>query len=182
MKQQKGPIKAFPFKTSFEKNRLYLKSESENFGLYGVELKVKAKKIRIHWGVDKFYDKGGDWDNSEKRDPISLTVVFGDKKISSGGFAVPNLPYFVSIFLAKKASNDKAYKGNYYKKGGRYICPNCPITAGEVVITELDFLPFLKKEYGLKEVPKITGLSFGLDARDTSAKGIAFIEKIELLD
>lgn len=180
---QKGPFKGLPFKLTAEKNRLYVKSNGNNWGLYIKKLKLeKAKKIRIFWGVEKFYTKGDDWKADLKRTALSITVSFGDKKISSGGFGVPGVPYFINLFISKNADNTKAYKGKYYTKGGRYLCPSCPVKVNEVVITEFEFLPTLTKEFGLKEVPKITGIAIGVDARGTSMDSIAFIEKIQFLD
>ena len=180
---QKLPTKGFPFQMEFKNNRLYLTNIIANFGSYGQELNLKnAKKIKIYWGIDKFLEEGDNWESKIKRNSLSVTVLFGDKKLPSGSVVVPKLPYYIHIFLSKSAKKNKVYAGKFYKKGGRSICPSCPIKEGEKVITELEFLPILKKEFGLKEVPKISGISFGVNVSKTSVNSVGFIEKIEILD
>lgn len=178
---QKG-IGSFPFIAEFKNSRLHIVHTKENFGLYGVKQKLKnAQKLRVTWGVEKFFTKGDNWLKGMKRIPIHVTLSFGEEKISSGSFVVPKLPYFITFILTENIDNTKFYTAKYYKKGGRYYCASCPIEKGAVVVTEVDLLPILQKNYGLKQVPDITLVSIGVDNRSTSLDAIAFIEKVEVL-
>ena len=180
LEPQKGFGK-FPFEAQFRNNRLYITSKKNNFGFYGRETKIEgATKLRITWGIEKFYTKGDNWLAGIQRIPIHLTLSFGEKKISSGSPFVPNVPYFISFILTKNIDNTKLYTAKFYKKGGRYYCSSCPIQEGERVVTEIDLLPVLEKAYGMKNVPVISLVSFGLDNRGTSLDAISFIEKIEI--
>ena len=168
-------------KVKFEKGRLVFSTDDETLGLFNKEVKLEGvKKIRIQWGV-LGYPKGADWAAGKLREPISLVLTFGTEKISSGSFAVPNVPYFISFFLGEKEKVDQAYLGNYYKEGGRYFCTPCQNPVGQTVVTEIEVAELFKKEFGKTTVPAITGLAIEIDTRDTEGVSSAFIEKIELL-
>jgi hypothetical protein len=179
---QKG-FGRFPFEAKFQNNALYIFHKRKNFGLYGKEVKIEgAKKLRVTWGVDKFFSEGDDWLAGKRKIPVHVTLSFGEEKIDSGSTVIPNVPYFISFILSKNADNSKFYTGKFFKKGGRYHCASCPIEKGQVVVTEVDLLPVLQKAFGFKEIPVITLVSFGADTRETSFDGVSFIKKIEILN
>jgi len=166
---------------SFQKGRLVFATDDETLGLFNKAVDLKGvQKIRIHWGVLQ-YPKGADWEAGNLREPISFVLTFGTKKIDSGSFAVPDVPYFISFFLGEKEQDNKAYRGNYYKKGGRYFCTPCNNPKGKTVVTEVDVASLYKKEFGQSSVPAITGLTIEIDTRDTKGISSSFIEKIELI-
>jgi len=168
-------------KVTFEHNRLVFATDDETLGLFNKSINLKGvQKLRIQWGVLE-YPKGADWEAGNLREPVSFVLTFGKKNIDSGSFAVPNVPYFISFFLGEKEQENKAYLGNYYKKGGRYFCTPCKNLVGKTVVTEVDVASLFKKEFGQSSVPAITGLAIEIDTRDTQGVSSAFIEKIELI-
>ena len=112
-------------------------------------------------------------------------IFFGDEKADSGSTFVPNLPYFISLFLGEKERAGKIYYGNYWQKGGRYLCEPCDGSVDKTFITEIN-LPEKYQELFGKAMPDISGLTIEVDAQDTNKKNgrhsKAFIKKIELMD
>ena len=154
---------------------------NEKLGLFNKKLNLSGiTKIKIRWGVNQF-PQGAEWEKGVLREAISVVLSFGTKKIDSGSFAVPNVPYFISFFLGEKETEGKAYVGNYYKEGGRYFCSPCGAKKGTTVTTEIQIADLFKKEFGKSNVPNITGLALEIDTRDTEGNAEAFIESIELL-
>ncbi len=165
----------------FEKGRLVLGTEDDINGLIAKEINIKgAKKVRIEWGILQ-YPKGADWENGILREAVGFIMTFGTEKISSGSFVVPNVPYFITLFLGEKEKEDKAYVGTYWKKGGRYFCSPCQNPPGQTVITEFDFHRAFTEQFKIKQVPPITALAIESDTRDTQGESKAFIKKIEFL-
>lgn len=142
---------------------------------------TSAKKIRIHWGMEK-YPKGANWEQGLKKEGLGVAISFGSQPQDSGTYFLPNIPYFISVFFGEKENPGELYKGNYYKKTGRYICGPCgqDVTLGEVVITELVFDEIVKDEFKLKELPPITSVSVEFDTREIPGAK-SFIRKIELI-
>ncbi|MDT8447361.1 MAG: DUF3047 domain-containing protein [bacterium] len=167
--------------TEFKEGQLVFSTKGPTLGLFSKELNLKnAQKIRIKWGVNQF-PKGADWEKGVLREAVSVVFSFGDKKIDSGSFAIPNVPYFISFFLGEKEQENKAYVGNYYKKGGRYFCLPCAPKLNQLVVTEVPIADLFKKEFGQAQVPPITGIAIEIDTRDTQGTAQAFIQSIEVL-
>ena len=110
-----------------------------------------------------------------------VIVTFGTKKITSGSFIVPNLPYFIGLFLGEKESEGKAYMGSYYKKGGRYFCSPCNSAAGKDIITDFELHDRFKQLYNKSQVPPVTAFAIESDTRDLDQISKAYIKKIEFL-
>lgn len=127
------------------------------------------------------YPEGANWEKGVYREPIAVIISFGTKKIDSGSWAVPNMPYFIGLFLGNKESAGKGYKGNYYHKGGRYFCEPCQNAPGKTVTTEVELEQRFKQTFGESSMPPITGIAFEVDTRDTKGKSKAFIKAIEFL-
>ena len=173
----------FPFDAKLQNKRLYIINKKKNFGFYGKEVEIQgAKKLRVTWGIDKFFTKAGDKLKIAQNIHVYVTLSFGDEKLDSGSALIPNVPYFISFVLSKSSDNTTFQKGKYYQKGGRYYCPSCPAKQKEVVVSEVDLLFAVKQAFNLQRVPKITAVSFGVDNRKTSWDAVSFIEKIEILD
>ncbi len=165
----------------FKNGRLVLEIKDDINGLFSKEVRVEGSTtVRIEWGVDR-YLKDANWENGQLREAIAVIVSFGDEKIASGSFVVPNVPYFIGIFLGQHEKEGKAYFGNYFKKGGRYFCSPCGRPAGELVVTEFNLMETFKREFGKSKVPYISSISFEIDARDTDGMSKAFIKSVLFL-
>ena len=114
---------------------------------------------------------------------IGVMIFFGDEKLESGSVFIPDIPYFLALFLGEKERPGKAYLANYWQKGGRYFCISCNGNVGEF-ISEMDIPNTFKDQFGFVP-PPITGIAIDADATNTSSKNgrhsKAYIKKIELL-
>ena len=79
----------------FQGNRLKLQSDGEDAGLFVKAIHLpNAKRIRIYWGVER-YPQGANWENGVNAVSLAVMVSFGDKKMESGAFYIPDAPYFI---------------------------------------------------------------------------------------
>jgi len=165
----------------FTDRGLMLSTDDAITGLFAQELRLTgAERVRATWGVER-YPEGANWEQGTYRVPIAIMISFGEQKISSGSLFVPNVPYFISLFLSKNAKPGKAYTANYYHKGGRYFCDPCSPPAGETVTTTFDLTTTFKRTFDQTSVPPITGFSFQMNTKDTRGGARAFIERVEFL-
>lgn len=169
-------------KLSFSERGIEISSDEGINGILVDHLKVEGgKSIHVKWGVDH-YPEGANWEKNVLREAISVLVSFGDEKIDSGAFYVPDMPYFIGLFLGEKEIEGKGYVGNYYTKGGRYICDPCNNKAGEEVETIYYFEEPFKTFFNKKTVPPISYFALEVDTRDTKGVSKAFIRSIEVHD
>ena len=105
------------------------------------------------------------------------------KKIESGFFLAPDLPYFISFFLGENEKPDKVYYANYWQEGGRYLCIPCDGTKGKTFLTEVNVSDKFKKLFG-KDPPPVSGLAIEVDVQNTEIingrHSKAFIKQIKL--
>ena len=142
----------------------------------------KYSRIKIEWGVVK-YPEGASYEGKVKNEALLVLVFFGDEKISSGHLAIPDSPYFIGLFLGRHDKLNKAYKGNYYHEGGRFVCLGNP-KPGETIISEFDLAEAFKKYFQKDEVPSISGVALEVDTTSSADEGraVAFIHSIEFLE
>jgi hypothetical protein len=177
----------------FENGSLVIEPDDDDLGAIVVQFKekdfIRAKRVRIEWGVNQ-YSAGADWEGPKTesrntREPISLMIFFGKEKLDSGSAFVPNLPYFISLFLGEKEKAGKVYYGNYWQKGGRYLCDPCDGSLNKTFITDVNIAENFQKFFG-RPAPPVTGLTIEIDAQDTEKRNgrhsKAFIKKIEFFD
>ena len=177
----------------FENGSLVIEAKDAVSGVFFKDFRTESKRlsginrIRINWGVEQ-YPEGADWSGpvEEKRNvrnAIGVMVFFGDENQESGSIFIPDIPYFLALFLGEKERPGKAYRANYWQKGGRYFCISCDGNTGEF-ITEMDIPNTFKDQFGF-DPPPITGIAIDADATNTSSKNgrhsKAYIKKIELL-
>lgn len=165
----------------FENHRLVLETRGEEAGLFIRKLSIiGTQRIRITWGVDR-YPQGADWNKGTFRVPIAVMISFGEKRVSSGSFFVPNSPYFIGLFLGEKAQEGRAYTANHYHKGGRYFCIPCPSPPGKTVTTEFNFDKAFKQQFGISPTPPISSFGFQMNTKDTQGGARAFLKNVEFL-
>ena len=176
----------------FEDGKLVIEPTEDVLGVLMREFEKKdylhgVSKIRIEWGVDQ-YPLGADWSGPKDkirntREAISFMVFFGDTKLDSGFVLAPDLPYFISFFLAKNESPDQIYFGNYWQEGGRYLCIPCDGSIGKTYITEIDLSAKFFELFGKKQLP-VTALGIEVDVQTTEKvngrHSKAFIKRVEL--
>ena len=176
----------------FEDGKLVIEPTRDELGIMMLEFDEKdylhgETKIRIEWGVDQ-YPVGADWSGPKDktrntREAISFMVFFGEKKLDSGLFLAPNLPYFISFFLGKDEKPDQVYFGNFWQKGGRYLCIPCDGSIGKTFITEIDLSAKFFELFGKKQLP-VTALGIEIDVQKTEKvngrHSKAFIKRVEL--
>jgi len=165
----------------FSHQRLMLESSDEKAGYFVRRMNLpKVKGIRLIWGVDR-YPQGADWERGIYRVSIAVVISFGEKKIGSGSFYIPDAPYFISLFLGEKEKSGRAYTGKYYKKGGRYFCKPCGVPPGETVVTEFDLEGAFKSQFGQSKMPPVSSFGFQMNTEDTRGGARAFLKKVEFL-
>ena len=176
----------------FEDGKLVIEPTRDELGVVMREFDKKdylhgVTKLRIEWGVDQ-YPIGADWSGPKDkfrntREPIAFMVFFGDTKLDSGFFLAPDLPYFISFFLGKNERPDQVYFGNYWQKGGRYLCIPCDGSSGKTFITEIDLSDKFLELFGKKQLP-ITALGIEVDVQKTKKvngrHSKAFIKRVQL--
>ena len=145
---------------------------------------VKIKdfsKVRIEWGIRK-YPNGASYEKGVRNEALILYVFFGDKKISSGSIFIPNRPYFVGLFLCDDDRLNHPYKGQYFHKGGRFVCLGKP-KPSKTVVSEFDLRRGFQTYFGKNEVPVISGISLGVDTTSSGDGGraAAFIKSIKFI-
>jgi hypothetical protein len=165
----------------FSHKRLVLETNDEAAGYFLKRVNLpNVKGIRIFWGVDR-YPQGADWEQGIYRVPIAVVISFGEKKIDSGSFYIPDASYFISLFLGEKEKSGRAHTGKYYKKGGRYFCEPCGVPPGETVVTEFNLEGAFKFQFGHPQVPPISSFGFQMNTEDTRGGARAFLKKVEFL-
>lgn len=165
-------------------NGLILEAKKRLRG-YLVNEKVDLEEyssVRIEWGIIK-YPEGASYEKKVNNDALLVMIFFGYDKISSGCFAIPNCPYFIGLFLSKEDEVNKAYKGRYFRKGGRFVCVGNP-EPGETVISEFDLITAFQKYFEKDEVPLISGIVIEVDTSNSAGGGVAaaYIKRIEFLE
>ena len=166
-----------------DENALFLEAKKPSLALILREFvdPVKYSRIKIEWGVVK-YPKGASYEGEVRNEALLVLVFFGDEKISSGHLAVPDSPYFIGLFLGRHDKLNKAYKGNYYHEGGRYVCLGNP-KPGETIVSEFDLFDAFKRYFQKEKVPNISGVALEVDttSSDDDGRAVAFIHGIELV-
>jgi hypothetical protein len=85
----------------------------------------KFSTIRIEWGIIK-YPKDASYERKVNNEALMVYIFFGHNKLPSGSSAIPNLPYFIGLFLGHDDKINTPYKGKYFHEGGRIVCIGNP--------------------------------------------------------
>jgi hypothetical protein len=141
----------------------------------------KFSTIRIEWGVIK-YPKDASYERKVNNEALMVYIFFGHNKLSSGDPAIPNLPYFIGLFLGDDKMNTP-YKGKYFHEGGRFVCIGNP-KPHDTMISEFNLITAFQTYFEKDEVPMISGISLGVDTSSSGDEGkaAAYIKRIEFLE
>ena len=162
--------------------QLEAKTQLRGF-IYNDSLHIEQfSTARLEWGVTKF-PEGASYEKHVRNEALMVYFSFGEEKISSGSILLPNLPYFIGLFLCKADKLNMPYLGAYYHKGGRFVCVGHP-QPNETVVSEFDLRVALQTYYEKSDVPPISGINFGVDTSEAGdgGKAAAFVKKIEILE
>lgn len=141
-----------------------------------------VSKVRVHWGIID-YPENASYERGVNNEALMLYIFFGRDKIPSGHFLIPALPYFIGLFLGQEEQLHTPYKGRYFHKGGRFVCVGNPVPH-ETVISEFDLNGAFRTYFRKDDVPKISGITLGIDTFRSGDRGraAAYIHSIEFLE
>lgn len=142
----------------------------------------KFSTIRIEWGIIK-YPKDASYERKVNNEALMVYIFFGHNKLPSGHSAIPDLPYFIGLFLGHDDKINTPYKGKYFHEGGRVVCLGNP-QPNETVISEFNLITAFQTYFEKEEVPMISGISLGVDTSSSGDEGkaAAYIKRIEFLE
>jgi hypothetical protein len=120
--------------------------------LYKQSLNIeKFSKVRIEWGILK-YPESASYEQEIRNEALMVYISFGHEKISSGNIILPNLPYFIGLFLCKSDKLNTPYLGRYYQEGGRFVCLGHP-EPQQNIVSEFDLVTAFRSYFDKSEVP-----------------------------
>lgn len=154
----------------------------QTFGLMYKEMEVPgAQRLRLTWGVDDFPD-GASYAKGVNNEALMVYVFFGKETLPSGAIYIPDVPYFIGLYLCDADAVDQPYTGRYHEDSGRFVCLGRP-AAGETVTSEIDLAEAFEAYFGKAPMPTISGFSLEVDTGKSDNGGVAsaFIETIEFL-
>jgi hypothetical protein len=142
----------------------------------------EVSKVRIHWGIINYPDHAS-YERRVNNEALMLYIFFGQDTIDSGHFMIPALPYFIGLFLGQEEPPNTPYQGRYFHEGGRFVCVGNP-NPHETVISEFDLNAAFRAYFRKDDVPKISGITLGVDTfrSGDGGKAAAYIYSIEFLE
>ncbi len=159
--------------TALKRTRGFFVRDGEDVGAF--------RRVKIEWGVKRYPD-GACYSCESYNEALMVYVFFGRDKLYSGGFGVPNAPYFLGLYLNRTDERNVPYKGRYYHRGGRFICVGGP-EHDQRLVSELDLESAFNQAFDLDQLPPISGFALGVDTTDSGDRGQAeaFIKSLEFL-
>lgn len=150
--------------------RVFLVNESFNL--------KEFSNITIEWGILQ-YPQDASYEKRINNEALMIYVFFGDARLPSGSFFVPDSPYFIGLFLSKEDKVDKPYRGRYFNEGGRFVCLGNP-KPGETIISKFDLNRAFQDLFN-EVAPSVSGISLAVDTSSSGNEGKAeaFIKRIE---
>jgi hypothetical protein len=168
---------------SVQSGALVLEAKEQIRGfLYNDSLNIEEfSKVRIEWGILK-YPEGASYEQQIRNEALMVYISFGREKISSGNIILPNLPYFIGLFLCKDDKLNTPYIGKHYQEGGRFVCLGHPAPQ-QTIISEFDLVTAFRTYFDKAEVPPISGINLGVDTSEAGDGGraAAYIRAIEFI-
>jgi hypothetical protein len=168
---------------SIQNGALVLEAKEQLRGfLYKESLNIeKFSKVRIEWGILK-YPEGASYERQIRNEALMVYIAFGYEKISSGNIILPNMPYFIGLFLCKDDKLNTPYLGRNYHEGGRFVCLG-HASPQQNIVSEFDLVTAFRTYFDKSEVPPISGINFGVDTSEAGDGGraAAFVRTIEFI-
>ncbi len=167
---------------SFVDGALQIAALQQTFGLMYKEMEVPgAQSVRLTWGVNDFPD-GASYAKGVNNEALMVYVFFGKETMPSGAIYIPDVPYFIGLYLCDADGVDQSYTGRYHEDSGRFVCLERPAT-GEQMTSEINLAEAFEAYFGKTPMPTISGFSLEVDTGKSGNDGVAsaFIQKIEFL-
>jgi hypothetical protein len=138
-------------------------------------------KVRLEWGILK-YPEGASYEKRIRNEALMVYVSFGHEKIPSGLLVLPDVPYFIGLFLCKNDKLHAPYIGKYYQEGGRFVCL-AHAEPQQTIVSEFDLAAAFRTYFEKDEVPPISGINLGVDTSDAGdgGKAAAYLKSIEFI-
>jgi hypothetical protein len=142
----------------------------------------EVSKVRIHWGIIN-YPEDASYERRVNNEALMLYIFFGQDTVASGHVMIPALPYFIGLFLGQEEPPNTPYQGRYFHEGGRFVCVGNP-NPHETVTSEFDLNAAFRTYFKKGDVPKISGITLGIDTfrSGDGGKAAAYIYSIEFLE
>lgn len=140
----------------------------------------KYSAVEIEWGVRQ-HPQGASYERKINNEAIMVHVFFGTDKQPSGSMFVPDLPYFIGLFLCNGDRVGFPYTGRYFRTGGRYVClQSAP--AGQAVVSRFDLRSGFQSIFGAL-AQAVTGYSIEVDTSSSPGAGTssAIIKRIRFI-
>src|SRR5262245_28932836 len=150
--------------------------------LFKDSMEIKSfSKVRLEWGILK-YPEGASYEKQRRNEALMVYISFGHEKIPSGLFVLPDVPYFIGLFLCKDDKLHIPYLGRYYREGGRFVCL-AHAEPEQTIVTEFDLPTAFRAYFDKEEVPPITAINLGVDTSDAGNGGraAAYVKAIEFI-
>jgi hypothetical protein len=161
---------------------LQIAALQQTFGVIYKEMEVPgAESLRLTWGVNDFPD-GASYAKGVNNEALMVYVFFGKETMPSGSMIIPDVPYFIGLYLCDADGVDQPYTGRYHEDSGRFVCLGRP-AEGERVTSEINLAEAFEAYFGISPMPTISGFSLEVDTGKSGNGGVAsaFIESIEFL-
>ena len=138
-------------------------------------------KVRLEWGILK-YPEGASYEKHIRNEALMVYISFGHEKIPSGLLVLPDVPYFIGLFLCKDDKLNTPYIGRYYQEGGRFVCL-AHAEPQQTIVSEFDLAAAFRTYFEKDEVPPISGINLGVDTSDAGdgGKAAAYLKSIEFI-
>jgi hypothetical protein len=138
-------------------------------------------KVRLEWGILK-YPEGASYEKHLRNEALMVYISFGHEKLPSGLLVLPDVPYFIGLFLCKDDKLNTPYIGRYYQEGGRFVCL-AHAEPQQTVVSEFDLVTAFRTYFDKGEVPPISAINLGVDTSDAGDGGKtgAYIKSIEFI-
>jgi hypothetical protein len=138
-------------------------------------------KVRLEWGILK-YPEGASYEKHVRNEALMVYISFGHEKTPSGLLLLPDVPYFIGLFLCKDDKLNTPYIGRYYQEGGRFVCL-AHAEPQQTIVSEFDLVTAFRTYFEKGEVPPITAINLGVDTSDAGdgGKAAAYVKTIEFI-
>src|SRR5919106_58501 len=170
-------------KLSVQNGALILEAKEQLRGfLFKDSLEIENfSKVKLEWGILK-YPEGASYERHRRNEALMVYISFGHEKLPSGNMVLPDMPYFIGLFLCKDDKLHTPYIGRYYQEGGRFVCL-AHAEPQQTIVSEFDLVTAFRTYFDKGAVPPISGINLGVDTSDAGdgGKAAAYIRSIEFI-
>jgi hypothetical protein len=138
--------------------------------------------VEIEWGVTQ-YPQGASYERHINNEAIMVYFFFGSQKRPSGSMFVPDLPYFIGLFLCNGDRVGFPYAGRHHTESGRFVCLDGSAKR-DPLVSRFDLKQGFRAMFGGDIATGVSGYSVGVDTTSSGGQGrsSALIKRIRFLD